>query len=327
MNGARVVNTAPVEAQAMSYFRTAILLAALTALFMGIGYLIGGQGGMLLALLAAGAMNLFTYWNSDKMVLRMYGAREADERSAPELYALVKRLAANAGLPMPRVFVMDNPQPNAFATGRNPENAAVAVTTGLLRTVDQAELAGVIAHELGHIKNRDTLLMTMTATIAGAISMLANFGFYFGGRSNNNGNIGVIGTLLLLILGPLAAGLVQMAISRTREYDADRAGAEISRAPLALAAALEKIASAANRIPNMTAERNPASAPLFIVNPLSGARMDNLFSTHPNVENRIARLEALAREMGQSGTSQNTGSGGSGPWTSERPIAQRGPWG
>jgi heat shock protein HtpX len=311
----------------MSYFRTAILLAALTALFMGIGYLIGGQGGMLLALLAAGAMNLFTYWNSDKMVLRMYGAREADERSAPELYALVKRLAANAGLPMPRVFVMDNPQPNAFATGRNPENAAVAVTTGLLRTVDQAELAGVIAHELGHIKNRDTLLMTMTATIAGAISMLANFGFYFGGRSNNNGNIGVIGTLLLLILGPLAAGLVQMAISRTREYEADRAGAEISGAPLALAAALAKIASTAKRIPNMTAERNPASAPLFIVNPLSGARMDNLFSTHPNVENRIARLEAVAREMGQSGTSPNTGPGGAGPWTSERPVAERGPWG
>jgi heat shock protein HtpX len=311
----------------MSYFRTAILLAALTALFMGIGYLIGGQGGMLLALLAAGAMNLFTYWNSDKMVLRMYGAREADERSAPELYALVKRLAANAGLPMPRVFVMDNPQPNAFATGRNPENAAVAVTTGLLGTVDQAELAGVIAHELGHIKNRDTLLMTMTATIAGAISMLANFGFYFGGRSNNNGNIGVIGTLLLLILGPLAAGLVQMAISRTREYEADRAGAEISGAPLALAAALEKIASTAKRIPNMTAERNPASAPLFIVNPLSGARMDNLFSTHPNVGNRIARLEVLAREMGQSGTSPNTGSGGARPWTSERPVAERGPWG
>jgi len=311
----------------MSYFRTAILLAALTALFMGIGYLIGGQGGMLLALLAAAAMNLFTYWNSDKMVLRMYGAREADERSAPELFALVKRLAANAGLPMPRVFVMDNPQPNAFATGRNPENAAVAVTTGLMRTVDQAELAGVITHELGHIKNRDTLLMTMTATIAGAISMLANFGLYFGGRGNNSGNIGVIGTLLLVILGPLAAGLVQMAISRTREYEADRAGAEISRAPLALASALEKIASVANRIPNMTAERNPASAPLFIVNPLSGARMDNLFSTHPNVENRVARLEALAREMGQSGTAPNTGSGESGPWTSKRPVAERGPWG
>ncbi|MET0869281.1 MAG: M48 family metalloprotease, partial [Methyloceanibacter sp.] len=233
----------------MSYFRTAILLAALTALFMGIGFLIGGQGGMLIALGVAGAMNLFAYWNSDKMVLRMYGAREVDSRSAPELYALVARLAANAGLPMPRVFIMENPQPNAFATGRNPQNAAVAVTTGLLNTVNEDELAGVVAHELGHVKNRDTLLMTMTATIAGAISMLANFGFFFGGRSNDSGNIGFVGTLLLLILGPLAAGLVQMAISRTREYAADRAGAEISREPMALASALQKIATAAHRIP------------------------------------------------------------------------------
>ncbi len=202
----------------------------------------------------------------------------------------MRQLAANAGLPMPRVYIMDNPQPNAFATGRNPENAAVAVTTGLMRTVDEAELAGVIAHELGHIQNRDTLLMTITATVAGAISMLANFGLYFGGRSNDSGNIGIVGTLLLVILGPLAAALVQMAISRTREYEADRAGAEISRRPLSLASALQKIAGAAHRIPNMPAERNPASAHLFIVNPLSGARMDNLFSTHPNVENRVARL-------------------------------------
>ena len=194
-------------------------------------------------------------------------------------------------MPMPRVYVMENPQPNAFATGRNPEHAAVAVTTGLLNTVNREELAGVLAHELGHIKHRDTLLMTITATIAGAISMLANFGFYFGGRSNNNGNIGLIGSLLLVILGPLAAGLVQMAISRTREYEADRDGAEISKRPLALASALRKIAGAAEHIPNMAAERNPASAHLFIVNPLSGARMDNLFSTHPNVENRMARLE------------------------------------
>ncbi len=310
----------------MSYFRTAILLAALTALFMGIGYLIGGQGGMLIALAVAGAMNLFAYWNSDKMVLRMYGAREVDARAAPELYAMVSQLAANAGLPMPRVFVMENPQPNAFATGRNPQNAAVAVTTGLLKTVDQDELAGVIAHELGHIKNRDTLLMTMTATIAGAISMLANFGFYFGGRSNDSGNIGFIGTLLLVILGPLAAGLVQMAISRTREYAADREGAEISRSPMALASALQKIAGAAHRIPNMAAERNPASAHLFIVNPLSGARMDNLFSTHPNVENRVAALEDMARAMGEGGVSSRSGSDASGPWSSERGVAGRGPW-
>jgi heat shock protein HtpX len=311
----------------MSYFRTAILLAALTALFMGIGYLIGGQGGMLIALAVAGAMNLFAYWNSDKMVLRMYGAREVDARSAPELYAMTSELAANAGLPMPRVFIMDNPQPNAFATGRNPQNAAVAVTTGLLKTVDRDELAGVIAHELGHIKNRDTLLMTMTATIAGAISMLANFGFYFGGRNNDSGNIGFIGTLLLVILGPLAAGLVQMAISRTREYAADRAGAEISRSPMALASALQKIAGAAHRIPNMEAERNPASAHLFIVNPLSGARMDNLFSTHPNVENRVAALQDMARGMGESGVyPSRTGSDASGPWSSERRVAGRGPW-
>jgi len=310
----------------MSYFRTAILLAALTALFMGIGYLIGGQGGMLLALVVAAAMNLFAYWNSDKMVLSMYGAREVDERSAPELYALVRQLASAAGLPMPRVYVMENPQPNAFATGRNPQHAAVAVTTGLLNTVSQEELAGVIAHELGHIKNRDTLLMTITATIAGAISMLANFGLYFG-RGNNNGQMGIVGSLMLVILGPIAAALVQMAISRNREYEADREGAEISRRPLSLASALQKIAGAAKHIPNMPAERNPASAHLFIVNPLSGARMDNLFSTHPNVENRVARLQEMARDMGESGTPASAGAEASGPWSSERRVAGRGPWG
>jgi len=311
----------------MSYFRTVILLAALTALFMGIGYLIAGQAGMVVALLVAGAMNLFAYWNSDKMVLSMYGARAVDERSAPELYALVRQLAEAAGLPMPRVYVMENPQPNAFAAGRNPEHAAVAVTTGLLNTVNHQELAGVLAHELSHIKNRDTLLMTITATIAGAVSMLANFGFYFGGRSNSNGNIGMVGSLALIILGPLAAGMVQMAISRNREYEADRAGAEISRQPLSLASALQKIAGAAQHIPNMPAERNPASAHLFIVNPLSGARMDNLFSTHPNVENRVARLQEMARDMGESGAPASTGSDASGPWSSERRVAGRGPWG
>jgi len=311
----------------MSYFRTAILLAALTALFMGVGYLIGGQAGMVVALLVAAAMNLFAYWNSDKMVLSMYGARAVDERSAPELYGLVRQLAGAAGIPMPRVYVMENPQPNAFATGRNPEHGAVAVTTGLLNTVNREELAGVLAHERGHIKNRDTLLMTITATVAGAISMLANFGFYFGGRSNNSGNMGFIGTLLLLVLGPLAAGLVQMAISRTREYEADRAGAEISRQPLSLASALQKIAGAAQHIPNMPAERNPASAHLFIVNPLSGARMDNLFSTHPNVENRVARLQEMAHEMGESGIPASSGSVESGPWTAPRRVGDRGPWG
>ena len=314
----------------MSYFRTAILLAVMTALFMGIGFLIGGQSGMVIALLVAAVMNLFAYWNSDKMVLSMYGAREADERAAPELYSMVRQLAGAADLPMPRVYIMDNKQPNAFATGRNPEHAAVAVTTGLLQTLNQEELEGVLAHELSHIKHRDTLLMTITATIAGAISMLANFGFYFGGGRNNNNGVGPIATLLLVILGPLAAGLVQMAISRGREYEADRSGAEISKRPLSLASALRKIAGAAQQIPNQDAERNPASAHLFIVNPLSGARMDNLFSTHPDVENRIAQLDEIARQMGQSGGAAEIASAGTaGPWTSQRTKAdsRRGPWG
>jgi heat shock protein HtpX len=308
----------------MSYFRTAILLALLTALFMGVGYLIGGQSGMIVALLVAGAMNLFAYWNSDKMVLTMYGAREADERTAPELYDLVRQLAAAAQLPMPRVFIMENPQPNAFATGRNPEHAAVAVTTGLLQRLDKQELAGVLAHELGHIVNRDTLIMTITATVAGAISMLANFGFYFGGNRNNQG-AGPIGTLLLVILAPLAAALVQFGISRGREYEADRAGAETTQRPRWLALALRKIASAAEQIPNEEAERNPATAHLFIVNPLSGRGMDNLFSTHPNVENRIARLNEMAREMGESEAVSTEP--GAGPWTAPERRTARGPWG
>ena len=283
----------------MGYFRTAILLAALTALFMGIGYLVGGQSGMVVAFLLAAATNLFAYWRSDKMVLSMYGAQEVNEGSAPELYGLVGQLAREAGLPMPKVYVMDNPQPNAFATGRNPQHAAVAVTTGLLQRLNKDELAGVLSHELGHIKHRDTLLMTITATLAGAISMLANLGFLFGGGRNTGRGAGPIGGLLLLILGPLAAGLVQMGISRGREYEADRIGAEISKRPLSLASALRKISGAVEQIPNPTAERNPASAPLFIVNPLSGVGIDNLFSTHPNVENRIARLDEMARQMGQ----------------------------
>jgi heat shock protein HtpX len=312
----------------MSYFRTAVLLAALTGLFMGVGFLIGGQSGMVIALLVAAAMNLFAYWNSDKMVLSMYGAREADERSARELYGLVRQLSQAAGLPMPRVFIMENPQPNAFATGRNPEHAAVAVTTGLLQRLSQEELAGVLAHELGHIKHRDTLLMTITATVAGAISMLANFGFYFGGNRNTNGGTGLIGTLLLVILAPLAAGLVQMGISRGREYEADRIGGEITRKPLWLASALRKIASAAEQIQNLDAERNPATAHLFIINPLSGAGMDNLFSTHPNVENRIARLNELAREVGETGAPSIGGDvPDKGPWVEPEHQAARGPWG
>jgi heat shock protein HtpX len=314
----------------MGYFRTAILLAAMTALFMGIGYLVGGQTGMVVAFLVAAAMNLFAYWNSDKMVLSMYGAREVDERAAPELYGMVRQLAAAADIPMPRVFIMDNPQPNAFATGRNPEHGAVAVTTGLLKRLNRDELAGVIAHELGHIKHRDTLTMTITATLAGAISMLANFGFYFGGSNRNSEGIGPIGGLLLVILAPLAAALVQFGISRGREYEADRIGAEISSKPLSLASALRKISSAAEHIVNPPAERNPASAHLFIVNPLSGARMDNLFSTHPNVENRIAQLESMARHMGQGAGVQplSPAPRASGPWGAPQVSGyrHRGPW-
>jgi heat shock protein HtpX len=316
----------------MGYFRTAILLAAMTALFMGIGYLVGGQTGMLVAFLVAAAMNLFAYWNSDKMVLSMYGAREVDARAAPELYGMVRELAANAEIPMPKVFIMDNPQPNAFATGRNPEHGAVAVTTGLLERLNRDELAGVVAHEIAHIKHRDTLTMTITATLAGAISMLANFGFYFGGGNRSNDGIGLIGGLLLVILAPLAAALVQFGISRGREYEADRMGAEISGKPLSLASALHKISSAAERIVNPPAERNPASAHLFIVNPLSGARMDNLFSTHPNVKNRIAQLDEIAARMGQVGVQplspSSRASGPSGPWGAPQVYGHRsrGPW-
>jgi heat shock protein HtpX len=317
----------------MGYFRTAMLLAAMTALFMGIGYLVGGQTGMVVAFLVAAAMNLFAYWNSDKMVLSMYGAREVDERAAPELYGLVRQLAVNAEIPMPKVFIMDNPQPNAFATGRTPEHGAVAVTTGLLERLNRDELAGVIAHELGHIKHRDTLTMTITATLAGAISMLANFGFYFGGGNRNSDGIGPIGGLMLVILAPIAAALVQFGVSRGREYEADRIGAEISKRPLSLASALRKISGAAEQIPNPPAERNPASAHLFIVNPLSGARMDNLFSTHPNVENRIAQLDEIAARMGQGAGVQPLSSaprtaGPSGPWGAPQASGyrRRGPW-
>jgi heat shock protein HtpX len=307
----------------MNYVRTAILLAALTALFMGVGYLIGGQSGALIALLIAAAMNLFSYWNADKLVLSMHGAQEVDEHSAPELVGLVRALADRAGLPMPRVYLMDNPQPNAFATGRNPDHAAVAVTTGILQMLSRDELAGVLAHELTHVKNRDTLTMTITATIAGAIGMLAQFGMFFGGGNRNNNGMGVIGTIAMVILAPIAAMLVQMAISRTREYAADRGGAQISGQPEALASALMKISSAAQQIENPAAERNPATAHLFIVNPLTGHAMDNLFTTHPATENRIAALQEIAREMGRSVSFQQPSRGNS-PWTGTNPG---GPWG
>jgi heat shock protein HtpX len=310
----------------MNYARTAILLAGLTALFMGVGYLIGGGSGAVIALIFAAAMNLFSYWNSDKLVLKMHGAHEVDERTAPELVAIVRDLSGRAGLPMPRVYVMDNAQPNAFATGRNPEHAAVAVTTGLAQMLPRDELAGVIAHELAHIRNRDTLIMTITATIAGAISMLAQFGMFFGGHRDHN-SLGIVGTIAMVILAPIAAMLVQMAISRTREYSADRLGAAITERPDALASALARISNLAQQIENPTAERSPATAHLFIVNPLTHGGFDNLFATHPSTENRIAALQSLAAEMGQGGFGRRAAAAGhaarpAGPWG-----GRKGPWG
>jgi heat shock protein HtpX len=319
------------EDRAMNYLRTTILLAGLTALFMGVGYLIGGAGGAVIALLIAAAMNLASYWNADKLVLSMHDAHEVDARTAPDLVRLVAELAQRAGLPMPRVYLMDNPQPNAFATGRNPQHAAVAVTTGLLQMLSREEVAGVIAHELAHIRNHDTLTMTITATIAGAISMLAQFGMFFGGgQRDSHGGLGVIGTLAMVILAPIAAMLVQMAISRTREYAADNLGARISSRPDALASALRKISGAAQQIENYSAERNPATAHLFVINPLTHHGIDNLFSTHPSVENRIAALERLAMEMGQGGLRQAAPAypgRAAGPWGNGADGGRRSPWG
>ena len=292
--------------------RTFLLLAGMTALFMAIGYVLGGAAGAMIALVVAGGMNLFAWWNSADMVLRMHGAREIgpDERH-PQLrqYAAdVEHLARRASLPVPRVFVIENDQPNAFATGRDPNHAAVAATTGLLARLDREEVQGVMAHELAHVKNRDTLTMTVTATLAGAIGMLANFALFFGGGNR----AGLIGSIALMIFAPMAAMLVQSAISRAREYEADRIGAEIMGKPIALASALEKIERTARRTINDSAERNPATAHMFIINPLNGQRMDNLFSTHPDTANRIAKL----REMAGAAAPVR-----SGPW------APRGPWG
>lgn len=301
-----------------------MLLAAMTALFMGIGYMIGGQSGMMIALMIAAAMNVFSYWNSDKMVLRMHHAREVDERSAPELFGMVRQMSARADMPMPRVYIIDNPQPNAFATGRNPQNAAVAATTGLLNMLSKEEVAGVMAHELAHIKNHDTLIMTITATLAGAISMLGNFAFFFGGNRDNNNPLGFIGVLVAMIVAPLAAMLVQMAISRTREYAADRLGAQICGQPLWLASALSRIAGGVERIHNPDAEHNPATAHMFIINPLSGERMDNLFSTHPNTANRIAELQKMAAGTGSGFTTTDHSIG---VGANREPAAPAGPWG
>jgi heat shock protein HtpX len=281
----------------MNYLRTAILLAALTALLMGVGYLLGGQGGAAIAFVVAAATNFFAYWKGDQLVLSTYGAQEVDEHTAPEFVHIVAEQANHAGLPMPRVYLMDNPQPNAFATGRNPQHAAVAATTGLLEMLSPEEGAGVMAHELAHIRNRDTLIMTITATIAGAVSMLAQFGMLFRHRENQDGP-GPVATLLITLSAPLGATLVHMAISRTREYAADNLGARICGNPEWLASALAKIDAGAHEIENASAEQNPATAHLFIINPLSGEGMDNLFSTHPSTENRIAALEQLAQQIG-----------------------------
>jgi heat shock protein HtpX len=300
----------------MNIFRTGLLLAALTGLFLAIGYLLGGEAGMLLALVFSAVSNAVAYWNSDRIVLAMHGARQVSHDSAPHLHDLVADLAARADLPMPKVYIIDSPQPNAFATGRDPEHAAVAASTGLLDSLSTEEIAGVLAHELAHIKNRDTLIMTITATLAGAISSFASFAFLFGGRDRNS-PLGPLGAILTLILAPLAAMLVQMAISRTREYAADRMGAQICGQPRWLASALAKIARAVRLVPNETAEAHPASAHLFIINPLTGSGVDNLFSTHPATENRIAALEALAAEWQTS----------TGPGIVPRVRSRRGPWG
>ncbi len=313
----------------MNYFKTAILLGAMTALFTVVGFAIGGQTGMMIAFVIAVGMNFFSYWNADKMVLRMHGAREVDEQSAPEYYGLIRQLAENAELPMPKVYIMENDQPNAFATGRNPEHAAVAATTGLLNMLTTEEIAGVMAHELGHVKNRDILIMTITATIAGAIGMLAQFGMFFGGRGEDRPNPIIM--IAMMILAPMAAGLVQMAISRSREYQADRLGAQICGHPLWLANALKKISGMAAHIPNEAAEANPASAHMFIINPLTGRSMDSLFSTHPDTQNRIDALVAMADEMRQYGDAGETMGEAHiqlRPWDPVRDDeGNKGPWG
>ena len=295
----------------MNAVRTGILLAALTALFGAVGLMLGGATGMLMALGFAVVTNFFAYWNADKIVLRMYNAQEVDTdhgSGAVRRYAEMTRdLALRAGMPQPKIYVIESDQPNAFATGRNPENAAVAATTGLLRMLNEGEIAGVMAHELAHVKNRDTLTMTVTATIAGAITTLANFALFFGGNRNNGG---LIGALAIMILAPMAAGLVQMAISRSREYEADRVGAEICGRPDWLASALAKISNGAARIPNEYAERHPETGQLMIINPLAGGGRDKLFSTHPDTQNRIDRLMDMA-----------------GSAAGSQPSPSRGPWG
>ena len=274
--------------------KTAILMAAITALFMAIGSMLGGQQGMMIALVVALGMNFFSYWFSDKLVLKMYNAQEVDETNAPQFYRMVRELAQKADLPMPRVYLINENAPNAFATGRNPQNAAVAATTGIMRVLTERELRGVMAHELAHVKHRDILISTISATMAGAISMLANFAMFFGGRDSEGRPGNPIVSILVMILAPLAASLIQMAISRAREFEADRGGAEISGDPEALASALQKIHRYAQGIPLETAERHPETAQMMIMNPLSGGGLRGLFSTHPATEERVAKLMEMA---------------------------------
>ena len=317
----------------MNHLKTFTLLAALTALFVGLGYLIGGPTGMLIALVFAGGMNLFSYWNADRIVLKMYRAQPVDEQHPNAVVrtyvADVVQMARDAGLPRPVIAIIPNDQPNAFATGRNPANAAVCATTGLLDMLTREEIRGVMAHELAHVKNRDTLTMTVTATVAGAIAALANFALFFGGDDRERPG-GIIGTLALMILAPMAAGLVQMAISRGREYEADRVGAEIAGDPHSLASALQKIEGHARQIMNPTAERNPASGQLFIINPLAGRGADNLFSTHPATGNRVKALMELGLNMGVNRVRPVVAEIARGPVSTSvpsTPSAPRGPWG
>jgi heat shock protein HtpX len=319
----------------MNYAKTGLLLAVLTGILVAMGGLVGGATGAVIAFAVALAMNLFSLWQSDKLVLRMYGAEEVTEQSGGQYYAIVRDLAARASLPMPRVYIMNNPQPNAFATGRSPQNAAVCASTGLLEMLSPEEVAGVMAHELAHVKNYDTLTMAVAATIGGAISMLAQylqFGALFGGNRENSNGVGWIGALVAMIVAPMAAMMVQMAVSRSREYQADRLGGMICGNPMWLASALRKIEQYARGIRNEPAEAAPATAHLFIINPLTGEGMDNLFSTHPNTQNRIAALERLAAELGPGASrlpqrSSSHRSTASGPWGGGAPDRPRGPWG
>jgi len=277
-----------------NWLKTSILMAGIIALFGAIGMMLGGKQGMLMALVFGGAMNIFAYWNSDKMVLRMYNAQQVDETSSPYLYNMVRELAGRAQLPMPKVYIIHEDQPNAFATGRNPENAAVAATTGILQMLSERELRGVMAHELAHVKHRDILISTISATMAGAISALANFAMFFGGRDEEGRPTNIVASIAVSLLAPLAASLIQMAISRAREFEADRGGAEIAGDPHALADALMKIDAFARGIPMPTAEAHPETGQMMIMNPLSGGGLRGLFSTHPATEERVARLRALA---------------------------------